>query len=137
MAHMEPKELNMKSIHLTKDYRFTADQPDEGFRYELLLTEEDNQITLRRIDSEFEQEEYICAQGVLPVLKELVSSIDWYYSRDCYDLGGIYESALNVLVYELFSHEELKHLIQVFDVDCIADLIEIMLAKGKLDYLKD
>ena len=134
---MEPKELNMKTINLTKDYHFTTEPSDEGFRYELLLTEEDNQVTLRRIDSEFEQEEYICAQGVLPVLKELVSSIDWYYSRDCYELGGIYESALNVLVYKLFSHEELEHLMQVFDVNFIVDLIEIMLVKGKLDYLKD
>ena len=138
MAHTEPMEFNMKTINLTKDYRFTTTEPtDEGFGYELILTEEDNQVTLRRIDSEFEQVEYIGAQGVLPVLKELVSGIDYYYSHDCYELVDLYKSALNVLVYKLFSHEEFKHLKQVFDVNSIVDLIKIMLAKGKLDYLKD
>ena len=127
----------MNSIHLTKDYQFTTELSDEGFRYELLLAEEDHQVTLRRIDSEFEQKEYLCAQGVLPVLKELVSSIVCYYSHGYYELGGIYESALNVLVYKLFLYKELKHLMQAYKVNFIVDLIEILLAKGSLDYLGD
>ena len=127
----------MKFINLTKDYRFTTELSDDGFRYELLLTEEDNQVTLHRIDSEEEREEYICAQGVLPVLKELVWGINNYYSHDCYELGGIYENALNVLVYKLFSYGEVRHLMQAYEVNFIEDLMEILLTKGKLDFLGD
>lgn len=127
----------MNTIHLTKNYRFITELSDEGFRYELLLTEEDNQVTLHRIDSEEEREDYICAQGVLPVLKELVSETKRYYSHGCYELGGMYESALNVLVYKLFSHGEVRHLMQAYEVNFIEELIEILLAKGSLDYLGD
>ena len=127
----------MESIKLTKDYRFTTELSDEGFQYELLLTEEGNQITLRRIDVEFERENYICAQGTLPVLRELVTSITCYYSHNCYGLGDMYEKALNVLVYKLFTQEEVKHLLQVFNKHFIVDLIETLLNRGKLDYLKD
>ena len=69
----------MKTINLTKEYRFATEIFDEGFRYELTLSEEGNLITLRRVDSEFEREDYVCAQGTLPVLKELVTSIICYY----------------------------------------------------------
>ena len=127
----------MKTITLTKDYHFTTELSDEGFCYELLLTKENNQVTLRRVDSEFEREDYLCAQGIIPVLRELVSSIDWYYSHGCYELGDMYESALSIIVNKLFSQEELKHLMQVYKVNFIVDLIEIMLEKGKLEYLKD
>lgn len=127
----------MNTIHLTKDYHFTVEQPDEGFHYELILTEENNQVTLHRIDSEFEREDYICAQGVLPVLKELVSETKRYYSRGCYELGGMYENALNTLVYKLFSYGEVRHLLQAYEINFIVDLMEILLAKGKLDYLGD
>ena len=127
----------MKTINLTKEYRFATDLSDEGFHYELLLTEENNQVTLRRIDSEFEQEDYICATGILPVLKELVSSIDCYYSNGSYELGDMYDNALNVLVHIIFTQEEVKHLLQVFNKHFIVDLIETLLNKGKLDYLKD
>ena len=98
----------MKTINLTKEYRFATDLSDEGFHYELLLTEEDNLITLRRIDSEFEQEEYVCATGILPVLKELVSSIECYYSQGSYELGDMYDNALNVLVHKIFTQEKLN-----------------------------
>ena len=126
------------TINLTKNYRFTTELSDEGFRYELLLTMKDNQVTLRRVDSEYgEREDYICAQGVLPILRELVSSITCYYSSGCYELGDTYESALSIIVNKLFSQEELKHLMQVYKVNFIVDLIEIMLEKGKLEYLKD
>ena len=127
----------MKTINLTKAYHFTTDVTDEGFHYELLLTEENNQVTLHRIDSEFEQEDFICAQGILPVLKELVCGITWYYSNGCYELGDIYEDVLKVLVYKIFTYKEVKHLLQFYNKTFIVDLIEIMLAKGKLDYLKD
>ena len=127
----------MKTINLTKDYHFTTELSDEGFRHELLLTEEDNQLTLRRIDLEFERESYVCAQGILPILKEIVSSITCYYSQGCYELGDMYEEALSILVYKIFTQEEVKHLLQVFNKHFIVDLIEILLIKGKLDYLKD
>ena len=127
----------MKSINLTKEYRFTSELSDEGFHYELLLTEEDNLITLRRIDSEFEREDYVCAQGALLVLKELVTSIIYYYSNGCYELGDMYERCLNVLVYKIFTQEEVKHLLQVFNKHFIVDLVETLLNQGKLDYLKD
>lgn len=127
----------MKPITLTKDYRFTTEPSEEGFRYELLLTEEDNQVTLRRIDFEFEREECFCAQGVLSILKELVWGINYYYANACVELEGIYESALSVLVYKLFTHKEVKHLMKALEVHTIVDLIEILLAKGSLDYLGD
>ena len=127
----------MEPIRLTKDYRFTTELSDEGFHYELLLTEEDNQVILRRFDSEFEQEDYVCATGILPVLKELVSSINCYYSHGCYELGDLYKSALNVLIYKLFSHGEVRRLMLANKVNFIEDLMEILLAKGKLDYLED
>ena len=127
----------MKTINLTKEYRFTTELSDEGFSYTLLLTEKDNQVTLRRIDSEFEHEDYLCAQGALPVLKELVTSIICYYSNGCYELGDMYQEALSFLVSQIFSKEEIKHLMKVFEVRFIVDLIETMLSKGKLDYLKD
>lgn len=126
----------MKTINLTKDYYFTTEPSDEGSYVKLLLTMEDSQITLYRCDKDFE-DFVLSAQGTLPVLKELVSHITWCYSHNYYEIGGIYESTLNVLVYKLFSQKEVKHLMQVFDANFIVDLIEIMLAKGKLDYLKD
>ena len=127
----------MEPIRLTKDYRFTAELSDEGFRYELILREEGNLITLRRVDLEFEREDYVCAQGALPVLKELVTSIICYYSNGCYELGDMYERCLNILVYKIFTHEKVKRLLQIYKKVFIVDLIEIMLNRGKLDYLKD
>ena len=127
----------MKTINLTQNYHFTTEVSDEGFHYELILTKEDNLITLYRVDSEFEKEEYLCAQGVLPVLKEIVTSIICYYSNGCYELGDMYKNCLDVLIHKLFSEEELKHLLQTYKVNFIVDLIEILLNQGKLDYLKD
>ena len=127
----------MEPIRLTKEYHFTTELSDEGFQYELLLAEEGNQITLRRIDVEFEREEYICATGIIPILKELVTSIICYYSNGCFELGDMYENCLNVLVYKIFTQEEVKHLLQVFNKHFIVDLVEILLNQGKLDYLKD
>ena len=127
----------MKTINLTKEYRFTAELSDEGFSYTLILAKEDNLITLRRVDSEFEQEDYLCATGIIPVLKELVSSIICYYSNGCYELGDMYENCLNVLIRKLYSHEELKSLMQIYKVNFIVDLVETLLNQGKLDCLKD
>ena len=127
----------MKTVNLTKDYHFTTEPSDEGSYTDLLLTMEEGKVTLYRYDSDLEYEDCICAQGILLVLKELVSSIIWYYSHNRYELGDVYESALSFLVSKIFSQKELKYLMQVFDVNLIVDLIEILLNKGKLDYLKD
>ena len=96
----------MKTINLTKEHRFNTEPSDEGFSYTLILIEEGNLITLHRVDSEFEKEEYLCAQGVLPVLKELVSSIIWYYSNGCYELGDMYQNCLTLLIHKLYSRKE-------------------------------
>ena len=127
----------MKTINLTKEWHFATDLSDEGFNYELLLTEENNLITLRRVDSEFEKEEYLCATGIVPVLKELVTSIICYYSNGSYELGDMYKNCLDVLIHKLFSEKELQSLMQIYKVNFIVDLVEILLNQGKLDYLKD
>ena len=128
----------MKTIDLTKDYYFNTEPDDEGNFTKLLLTEENDKVMLYAWEPDLDCEDFVClAEGTLPVLKELVSSINCYYSHNRQELGGIYEDALNVLVYKIFTQEEVTHLLQVFNKHFIVDLIEIMLAKGKLDYLKD
>ena len=128
----------MKTIDLTKDYYFNTEPDDESNFTKLLLTKENNKVMLYAWEPDLDCEDFVClAEGILPVLKELVSSINCYYSHNRQELGGIYEDALNVLVYKIFTQEEVTHLLQVFNKHFIVDLIEIMLAKGKLDYLKD
>lgn len=126
----------MKTIDLTKDYYFSTEPDDNGDYTKLLLTEENGKVCLYVWEPDCD--DFVClAEGILPVLKELVSSITCYYSHNRQELGGIYEDALNALVYKIFTYEEVKHLLQVFNKHFIVDLIEIMLEKGKLDYLKD
>ena len=128
----------MKTIDLTKDYYFNTEPDDDGNFTKLLLTEENDKVMLYAWEPDLDCEDFVClAEGTLPVLKELVSSINCYYSHNRQELGGIYEDALNVLVYKIFTQEEVTHLLQVFNKHFTVDLIEIMLAKGKLDYLKD
>ena len=128
----------MKAIDLTKDYYFNTEPDDDGNFTKLLLTEENDKVMLYAWEPDLDCEDFVClAKGTLPVLKELVSSINCYYSHNRQELGGIYEDALNVLVYKIFTQEEVTHLLQVFNKHFIIDLIEIMLVKGKLDYLKD
>lgn len=128
----------MKTIDLTKDYYFNTEPDDDGNFTKLLLTEENGKVMLYAWEPDLDCEDFVClAEGTLPVLKELVSSINCYYSHNRQELGGIYEDALNVLVYKIFTQEEVTHLLQVFNKHFIVDLIEIMLAKSKLDYLKD
>lgn len=128
----------MKTVDLTKDYYFNTEPDDEGNFTKLLLTEENGKVMLEVWEPDLDCEDFVClAEGTLPVLKELVSSINCYYSHNRQELGGIYADALNVLVHKIFTQEEVTHLLQVFNKHFIVDLIEIMLAKGKLDYLKD
>ena len=49
----------------------------------------------------------------------------------------MYENCLNVLIHKLYSHKELKSLMQIYKVNFIVDLVETLLNHGKLDYLKD
>lgn len=128
----------MKTIDLTKDYYFNTEPDDDGNFTKLLLTKENNKVMLYAWEPDLDCEDFVClAEGTLPVLKELVSSINCYYSHNRYEMGDIYVDALNELVYKIFTQEEVTHLLQVFNKHFIVDLIEIMLAKGKLDYLKD
>lgn len=128
----------MKTIDLTKDYYFNTEPDDNGDFIKLCLTKENDNVMLYVWEPDLDCEDFVCvAKGTLPVLKELVSSIICYYSHNRQELGGIYESALNVLVYKIFTHEEVKLLLQVFNKHFIVDLIEIMLVKGNLDWLKD
>ena len=127
----------MKTINLAKDYHFTTEPADEGSYTDLLLTMEEGKVTLYRYDSDLEYEDCICAQGTLDVLKELVSSIIWYYSHNRYELGDVYDSALSFLVSKIFSQEEIKHLMKVFNMDFTVDLVETLLNQGKLDWLQE
>ena len=127
----------MKTINLTKDYHFTTEPSDDGSYTDLLLTMEEGKVTLYRYDSDLEYEDCICAQGILDVLKELVSSITWYYSHNRYELGDVYDNALSFLVSKIFSQEEIKHLMEVYKVNFMVDLVETLLTKGKLDWLQE
>lgn len=128
----------MKSVNLTKNYYFSTEPDNEGNYVKILLTEENGKVMLELWHPDLDCDDFVCiSEGTLPVLKELVSSINCYYSHNRTELGGIYESALNVLVYKLFTQEEVAQLLQAYNKHFIVDLIETMLEKGKLDWLND
>ena len=53
--------------------QFTSEPLANGLYIELNLTEEDGEFNLYRWDSKSQREDCICATGLLPILKDLVS----------------------------------------------------------------
>lgn len=116
----------------------TSDPIDtEGSYVELFVTEEEGKITLYRYDSKTEQEDCISSQGTKSVLEDLVSSIRLYSRLKKEELTIVYERMLNYLIGKILAQDWIKYLMREFKVNSTVDLIEIMLNKGKLDWLDD
>lgn len=119
------------------EFRLTSEPLVDGFYIELFVTEEDNQIVLYGRDSRTEREDCICAQGALPVLRELVESIRIYSSLKKEELITVYERTLNYLLSKLVTQETIEHFMKVFRVNTTVDVVESMLINGKLDWLQE
>ena len=116
----------------------TSDPIDtEGSYVELFVTEEEGKITLYRYDSKTEQEDCISSQGTKSVLEDLVSSIRLYSRLKKEELTIVYERMLSYLINKILAQDWIKYLMREFKVNSTVDLIEIMLNKGKLDWLDD
>ena len=120
---------------------------DEVFNSELLTdnsyialnltTEEDGKLALYRWNSKDEREDCICAVGLLPILKDLVSWNRCYARLNKDELAEVYGRALEYLVFQIFARGMLQHLMETLNVGSIIDLVEVMLNKGMLDWLQE
>ena len=102
---------------------------------ELFVTEEDGDVILYGWDSVHEYEDCILAEGILPVLKELVSSAKEYSSLKKEELATVYERATERLIGKILAPEMISRLMKLFKVDSTVDLVESLLVSGKLDWL--
>ena len=121
---------------LSIDEVFTSEPLADGSYIALNLTDEDSKITLYRWNSKDEREDCICAQGVLPVLKDLVSWARYYSCLKKDELTEVYGTALGYLVSQIFAQALLQHLMEVYEVGSTIDLVELLLNQGKLDWLQ-
>lgn len=113
--------------------QFTSDPAVNGIYIELNLTVEDDQVVLYGWDSKSQHEDCVLAQGVLPVLKELVSGVR---SSKYDEFALVYEQALRYLVNRILAQEWQKYLMKEFHVNSIIELVELLLNEGKLDWLQ-
>ena len=118
------------------EFRLASELMEDGEYIELFVTEEDGDVTLYGWDSVHEYEDCILAQGILPVLKELVLSARLYASLKKEELATVYEHALGRLIGKILAQETLSHLMKVYRVDSTIDLVELLLNQGKLDWLR-
>ena len=118
------------------DEVFTSEPLTDGSYIVLNLTDEDGQIELYRWNSKDEREDCICAQGILPILKDLVSWSRCYARLNKGELAEVYERTLEYLVSRIFAQTMLQHLMETLNVGSIIDLVEVMLNKGMLDWLQ-
>ena len=102
-----------------------------------LTTEEDGKLALYRWNSKDEREDCICAVGLLPILKDLVSWARCYARLNKGELVEVYETALGYLVSRIFAQSLLQHLMETLNVGSTIDLVEVMLNKGMLDWLQE
>ena len=121
---------------LSIDEVFTSEPLADGSYIVLNLTDEDDQVELYRWNSKDEREDCICAQGILPVLKDLVSWAKCYARLNKGELVEVYGRALEYLVYQIFAQRLLSHLMEEYKVGSTIDLVELMLNQGKLDWLQ-
>ena len=107
----------MENINLTQEYYFSTEPDSKGNYTQLCLTEEDNKVVLYGWEPDLDCEDFVClAEGALPVLKDLVSSISWCHSHNRQELGSIYKDALNVLVNKFLTQEEVKKFGSIVDL---------------------
>ena len=123
---------------LTIDEVFTSEPLANGSYVALnLTTEEDGKLALYRWDSKSEREDCICAVGLLPILKDLVSWARCYARLNKGELAEVYKRALEYLVYQIFAQRLLLRLMETLNVGSTIDLVEAMLNQGKLDWLQE
>ena len=122
---------------LSIDEVFTSEPLADGSYIVLNLTDEDGQIELYRWNSKDEREDCICAQGLLPILKDLVSWSRCYSRLKKEELAEVYERTLEYLVYQIVARSMLQRLMETLNVGSIIDLVEVMLNKGMLDWLQE
>ena len=122
---------------LSIDETFTSEPLTDGSYIVLNLTDEDGQIELYRWNSKDEREDCICAQGILPILKDLVSWSRCYSRLKKDELAEVYERTLEYLVSRIFAQTMLQHLMETLNVGSTIDLVEVMLNKGMLDWLQE
>ena len=120
---------------LSIDEVFTSEPLANGSCVALYLTEVDGKLTLYRGNSE--REVCTCAQGMLPILKDLVSWSRCYSRLNKGELAEVYGTALGYLVSRIFAQTMLQHLMETLNVGSIIDLVEVMLHKGMLDWLQE
>lgn len=121
---------------LSMDEVFTSEPLANGSYIALNLTNEEGKITLYRWNSKDEREDCICAQGLLPILKDLVSWARCYARLNKGELATVYERALAYLVSQIFAQALLQRLMEEYKVGSTIDLVELMLNQGKLDWLQ-
>lgn len=121
---------------LSIDEVFTSEPLADGSYIALNLTDEDGKLTLYRWNSKDEREDCICAQGILPVLKDLVSWARCYSCLEKDEPAEVYERTLGYLVSQIFAQGLLRRLMKAYEVSSIIDLIELLLNIGKLDWLQ-
>lgn len=122
---------------LSIDEVFTSEPLADGSYTTLDLTEEYGKLTLYRWNSKSESEDCVCAIGLLPVLKTLVSWARCYARLNKGELAEVYERALGYLVSRIFAQTMLQHLMETLNVGSTIDLVEVMLNQGKLDWLQE
>ena len=118
------------------EFRLASELMEDGMYIELFVTEEDGDVILYGWDSVHEYEDCILAQGILPILKELVSSARLYASLKKEELATVYERAIERLIGKVLAQETINHLMKMFEVNSTIDLVELLLNKGMLDWLQ-
>ena len=122
---------------LSIDEVFTSEPLADGSYIALNLTGEDDKIALFRWNSKDEREDCICAQGILPILKDLVSWNRCYARLNKGELAEVYGRTLSYLVSQIFAQGMLQRLMETYKVGSTIDLVEVMLNKGMLDWLQE
>ena len=121
---------------LSIDEVFNSEPLTDGSYTTLHLTNEDGQVELYRWNSKSEREDCICARGLLPILKDLVSWSRCYSRLKKDELAEVYGRTLGYLVSQIFAQGMLQHLMETLNVGSTIDLVELMLNQGKLDWLQ-
>lgn len=121
---------------LSIDEVFTSEPLADGSYIALNLTNEDGQVELYRWNSKDEREDCICAQGLLPVLKDLVSWAKCYARLNKGELAEVYGRTLAYLVSRIFAQTMLQRLMEAYGIGSTIDLVELLLNQGKLDWLQ-
>ena len=119
------------------EFRLASELMEDGEYIELFVTEEDGDVFLYGWDSVHEYEDCILAQGILPILKNLVSSARLFASLKKEELATIYERATGQLIGKILAQETLNRLMRLYRVDSTIDLVELLLNKGMLDWLQE